>query len=172
MHLFYLGGYYLVLQYFIDRSGRQLIERLDNNQYDDSELTEIKVALHLPYVTNYGYMRIDGEIEMDGIHYNYVKRKIEGDTLYMLCLPNKDKTKLVDARSRFTEQSNDIAANGKKNNTTAKKFKPVSEFNQLIASFVFHNRVELAKHGVSRVSPHLINPFIESSCQPPDQQGA
>ena len=95
IHLFNLTGYTLLFDYFIQRSNEQLAQQLETHQYNDNELIEVKIAMHTPYLSSWSdYERIDGEAEVDGIYYSYVKRKIHNDTLYLLCIPNKNKTQL------------------------------------------------------------------------------
>ncbi|WP_205509991.1 hypothetical protein [Longitalea arenae] len=130
VHLFNLGGYTLLFEYFTQRSDEQLTKRLDNDQYDNSELIEVKVALHMPYIqSRTGYERVDGEAEVDGFYYSYVKRKISNDTLYLLCLPNKQKTELNAARIEYVGKAHDAPVNAK--DTHAFKKNPAGiEYNQ------------------------------------------
>lgn len=96
----------LLYEYFIARSNKLLVSQIDNHQYHENELVQVQLPLHLPYVTTDGeYERVDGEIEFNGMHYNYVKRKVQNDTLYLLCLPNTAKTKLYKDRNDFAQES-------------------------------------------------------------------
>ncbi|THU39647.1 hypothetical protein FAM09_14215 [Niastella caeni] len=135
VHLFNIAGYTLLFDYFIQQSDRQFIQQLDNNQYNDSELIEVKIALHTPYLTSWSdYERIDGEAEVNGVYYNYVKRKIYNDTLYLLCLPNKNKTQLNAARIDYANKVNDVPANA--DDTGALKKNPAgSEYQQPLNQF-------------------------------------
>jgi hypothetical protein len=114
--LFNWVGYRLfsaVLQY---RADVQLEARMDKNDYDDSELIEIKIALNLPYQLNWkSFERFDGEVDVDGIHYKYVKRKIYNDSLVLLCLPNKSKQHLEKAKDEYFKVVNDIDASSQNN---------------------------------------------------------
>ena len=90
----------------------QLEAKLDKNLYSDAQLIELKVPMHLPYQTNWsGYQRCDGEIEIDGMLYKYVKRKVADDTLYLMCIPNTRKMNLETAKNDFFKLSNDLAQN-------------------------------------------------------------
>ena len=88
-------GYRFVVDYLQHKSDRQLEARLDKNQYDESQLVELKVPIHLPYQTSWAaYERYDGEIALNGTLYKYVERKLSDDTLYLKCLPNTKKMHL------------------------------------------------------------------------------
>jgi hypothetical protein len=88
---------------------------LDQNQYEDSRLTELKIPVHMPYQTSWAtFERYDGEVEMNGIIYKYVKRKLCNDTLYLLCIPNTAKMNLETARGDFFKNTNDLQNNNSK----------------------------------------------------------
>jgi len=115
VHLFNLCGYTYLFRYLKQQSTEQITTQIDRHQYIDSELVEVKVALNLPYVnSSNSYERHEGEITIHGKHHNYVKRKVSGDTLYLLCLPNTEKDELKMAEGRFGTEVNDLAATGKK----------------------------------------------------------
>lgn len=94
------------------KASDQLEVRLDKSLYDQSQLIELKVPMNLPYQTNWSaYQRFDGEIEVDGILYKYVKRKVANDTLYLMCVPNTKKMRLETAKNEFFRLSNDLMQN-------------------------------------------------------------
>lgn len=109
-------GYRLVSSYLENKSSTTLEAKLDNNNYNESELIELSVPLDLPYQTNWAeFERFDGEIQIDGIEYKYVKRKVSNGKLVILCLPHKEKMNLQTARDEFFRLVNDLdqAGNGK-----------------------------------------------------------
>jgi hypothetical protein len=109
IHLFNTGGYLLVFDHLEKGVGRNMIARIDQQAYDDQDLLEIRVPVNLPYQTNsMEFERVDGEVDVAGVHYNYVKRKFYNDTLILLCLPNTEKTKLFNARETFFSLVNDL----------------------------------------------------------------
>lgn len=110
--LFNWFGYRLVVDYLQQRSDSHLEAQLDRDQYDDSQLIELKIPIHLAYQTSWSsYERYDGEIEMNGTLYKYVKRKVCNDTLYLKCIPNTKKMDLAVARDDFFKNTNDIDQN-------------------------------------------------------------
>lgn len=107
-------GYRLLTAYMENKADRHFIAQLDNNNYDASELISIKVpASHLTYYTNSTqFERIDGQIEIGGIKYNYVKRRLFNDSLELLCIPNHTATQLQSARDEFFKLVNDLQHTG------------------------------------------------------------
>ncbi|MBL7708693.1 MAG: hypothetical protein JNJ86_06450, partial [Chitinophagaceae bacterium] len=77
--LFNIGGYRIVIALMQDRADQKLESLLDKSEYDESQLVEIKVSMNMPYQQRFTeYERHYGEIEIDGVAYTYVKKKIEG----------------------------------------------------------------------------------------------
>ena len=113
IHLFNIGGYRFLFEELENRASYQLVQQLDNQEYNDQDLVEMKVPLPMPYQTSWSsFERFDGEIEIDGIHYNYVKRKVVNDTLILMCIPNHGKMKLNSAKEQFFSLVNDISREG------------------------------------------------------------
>lgn len=107
--LFNWFGYRILSDYFQKHADLVLEKKIDNSDYDESQLIEIKVPIELPYQTNWKeFERFDGQVEVDGIHYKYVKRKVFNDSLILLCLPNESKMKLQSARDEFFKLVNDL----------------------------------------------------------------
>lgn len=80
-----------------DRADQKLETLLDNSEYDESQLVEIKVSMNMPYQQRFTeYERHYGEIEIDGVAYTYVKKKIEGDVVTFKCIANQSKQQLKD----------------------------------------------------------------------------
>lgn len=102
-------GYRLLSDFLQEQANVQLEAQLDENNYDESQLIEMRVTLDLPYQTNWKeFERVDGEIEIDGVLYKYVKRKVENGQLVLLCLPNEAKMRLQTARDDFFKLVNDL----------------------------------------------------------------
>jgi hypothetical protein len=115
IHLFNIGGYRLLFDTFEQRASYKLVTQLDNEEYTDDQLIEMKVPLPMPYQTNWSsFERYNGEIMIEGVHYNYVKRKVWNDTLILLCIPNHEKMKLNSAKEQFFSLVNDLDQKGEK----------------------------------------------------------
>ena len=89
-----------------------MVAQLDRNDYDENQLIQIRVPINLPYHNDWQeFERYDGEIEIDGIHYRYVKRKVENGELVLLCLPDESRQMLQTARDDFFRLVNDLQHN-------------------------------------------------------------
>ena len=110
LFLFNWGGYQLFHAYVQQRANNQLEDQLDNNHYNDNQLLSIKIsAANLPYYTySQQFERVDGQLEIEGVLYKYVKRRIFNDSLELLCIPNKKEMKLTLARNNFFKLVNDL----------------------------------------------------------------
>ena len=167
VHLFNIIGYKAFFQYFITSSDQQVLLRLDNDRYSDSELSEIKVALGLPYLTyRKSYERVNGEIVLNGVHYNYVKRKISNDTLYLQCLPNFTKTKLSDAETKYASETASNSTDSKGNNI--KKFSVSNEYSQQLPNYELKHPVTKEKNQYHIHSSNLISVSLQIHAKPPE----
>ena len=128
--LFNLVGYRLLTNFLQHHVTVQLEAKLDKNDYKEEDLIEIRVPINLPYQLNWTFFeRFDGEIDVDGIHYKYVKRKIYNDSLILLCLPNKAKQNLEKAKENYFKGVNDIDQSSQKKSDNSLSFKNIfSEF--------------------------------------------
>lgn len=108
--LFNWFGYRLLISVMETRSDQQLEAQFDENKYDESQLVSIKIPVrYLPYYSNSSsFERVDGQIEIKGVQYKYVKRRIYNDSLEMLCIPNHMAMKLQTAKNEFFKFSNDL----------------------------------------------------------------
>ncbi len=151
----------------------QLEARLDKNQYDESQLIELKVPIHLPYQNNWAaYERYDGEITLNGTLYKYVERKVSNDTLYLRCLPNTKKMHLETAKDDYFKNTNDLAQNNNSqksgNSKTIVLKKVLSDFDEphlLYASSIIRHQVKL--FGIYVEQDLLSSPHVSPE-QPPD----
>src|ERR1700733_8110979 len=94
--LFNWLGYRVLNDFMQDRANLQLQSQLDLRHYDESQLVSFKMpATSLAYYNNSAiFERVDGQIEINGIPYQYVKRRIYNDSIEFLCIPNQTALKL------------------------------------------------------------------------------
>ncbi len=112
--LFNWIGYQFYSAFMEQRADNTLIASLDENSYSESDLISIKVpAVHLSsYVNDKAFERVDGKIEIEGVQYNYVKRRFVNDSLELMCIPNKKATQLQSAKEEFFKLVNDLQRPG------------------------------------------------------------
>ena len=108
--LFNWLGYRVLISFLESKADMQLEAEFDENKYDESQLISIKVPVrYLPYYNSSStFERVDGQIEIKGIQYKYVKKRIFNDSLEMLCIPNHASIKLQTAKNEFFKFSNDL----------------------------------------------------------------
>ncbi|MDO6430997.1 hypothetical protein Q4E93_10390 [Flavitalea sp. BT771] len=108
--LFNWVGYRLVSNFMQQQATRQMEEQLNNSQYDESQLISLKVPItHLSYYNcSSTFERVDGQIEINGIPYQYVKRRICNDSLELRCIPNQMALRLRLSRDEYFRTINDI----------------------------------------------------------------
>ena len=152
----------------MDKTDRVMTERINANKYKDDELLQVQIPLHMPYVINSDFERVDGQIEYKGIQYNYVKRKVNNDTLYLLCLPNKAKTELAKSKSNFTKTVNEIPSNKKDAGSLVKKGGLICEYNIIITLYQFNNSTAFTQQRNGFISSRPADVFIPSPAQPPE----
>lgn len=118
LFLFNLCGYMFVFQYMQYKGDARLEASLDKDIYNDAELMEVKVPMNVAYqTTRSDYERYDGEVEIDGTPYKYVKRKVVNDTLYLLCIPNRNKMHLESAKNDLFLMTSGIMQTDQSGNT-------------------------------------------------------
>lgn len=112
--LFNGWGYRLLTSYMESRANHQFEAQLDDDQYDESQLISIRVpATRLSYYNNsFQYERVHGEIEIQGLRYEYCKRRILNDSIEFLCIPNQAAMKIRTAKDDFFQLMNDLSRNG------------------------------------------------------------
>lgn len=169
VHLFNICGYQLFFSWAENVADKQMITVLDNNNYNEGDLTQIKFALNMPYmITNKSYERCDGEVELNGIQYNYVKRMIKNDTLYLYCIPNNQKTKISDTKTEYAKQNSDNQSGKRSEQPVSKKINSLSEFNTGLLSFSFDAYNFSSDKTVAFNNYSIQKGFTTQPLQPPD----
>lgn len=104
-------GYRLLTGYRQQRADRQLEARLNNNDYDESQLIPIKIPVTALtyYEASDEWERIDGEMILGDVAYKYVKRRIHNDSIELLCIRNTAEMQLGEAGNAFFRLVNNLA---------------------------------------------------------------
>lgn len=98
----------MVIAFMARTSDAALEQKLDKDEYSSEELVSIKTVLHLPYyASSPEFERAYGSVDINGVVYEYVKKRVYNDTLELLCLPNTARTKLNTIRKDIIESSAD-----------------------------------------------------------------
>ncbi len=114
---FNIVGYRYVFNILSTKADTHLETQIDNFDYDESQLVEIRVDLNMPYQERYTeFERHYGEITIDGKPYTYVMRKMEGTILVLKCIHNIHKEKIRNSSDEITK-----ANSGQEQNTNSQK---------------------------------------------------
>jgi len=119
--LFNMAGYRAWFYYAEKQADATLEANLDNNQYNENDLITLSIPLNNPYLLEEsGFQRVNGEVNVGGKNYKFVKRRVTDGKLVLRCIPDTRKMVLKNAKAALGNSSNDIANSGKgssKNNT-------------------------------------------------------
>ena len=128
--LFNWFGYRLLTFYMEEKASSDLTDQLIDNKYDETQLVSLKVPVtYLSYYQNSKeFESIDGKIEIGGIQYKYVKRRIYNDSLEVLCVPDQMAIRLKAVRNEFFRFANDLQhpGQGKRQGANAYNSRPFS----------------------------------------------
>lgn len=117
-----MGGYHMLYQYFIYQSDKVMNEHIAKNQYNIHELVQVKIPVSMPGIySETAYQSISGQIQFREGCYNYVKLKLTKDTMFVMCVPNYEKTRLVSSNIICAKQLADLPASKHDNLPSIKK---------------------------------------------------
>ncbi len=172
---FNMMGYQLVYNYLAGKADADLEMALDARDYNDGDLISIKQPTHLPYYNKtQSFQRIDGEVEINGVKYKFVKCRINNDSLEMLCIPNVAKMKIEQSKNDYAKFAHDFQQdpNKKKSDSGNKSLqKSLSEFEEL-RQFTCNNLISLQSAFVLHNTPVENRHYFNTAEQPPDNARA
>ena len=171
--LFNWVGYEFYTAILQDRADKTMVANLDREKYSDADLISIKVpAVHLSsYVNSKEFQRVDGKIEIEGVQYNYVKRRFTEDSLELLCIPNKTSTSIQTARNEFFKLVNDLQHPGQskksdQHNTSFKGFN--AEYYAGIQAFAIPDLTLVTRKALDHYLLQIPSVYLTRAGQPPD----
>ena len=137
--LFNVGGYYIVFWGLRYQTDQELTYRLNTDQYDPSETIEIKIPVTLPYpIQSQEFERVDGRFEHGGEHFKLIKHKLQNDTLYVVCLRDRETKQLTAALTDYVHLTQ--ALPGADSSQKALHF-----LNKLIKDFYSHDSISMLR---------------------------
>jgi len=169
-------GYQLLTQYWQERADSKLQARLDRNEYADDQLVSVKIpttSISYSNINNSAtgtFERVDGQIDVHGVRYQYVKRRITGDAIELLCIPNETAVKLQQVKNDFFRQANDLQQQNQGKKTPGSPVKHLTNDYQPTAMHVAvpgAPAVQLPAAGVY-TCPDLAANFYPTAEMPPD----
>ena len=123
--LFNWCGYQVLTACLENRANTQLQSKLDRNNYKESELISVKVPVeNLSYYnSSTQFEQVEGQIEIHGLQYSYVKRRLYNDSIETLCIPNHSAIHLKNAKNDYFKLVNDIQRPGQDKKTDSHTYK-------------------------------------------------
>ena len=169
---FNLFGYRLLMNYWEARENEKLEARLDKHDYNDKDLIEVKIPIRLPYFYNWKeFERCDGEVELNGIQYKYVKRKVYNDSLILMCIPNAAQMKIHSARDQMFSLINDLQNNTNKKSDSSNPFTSfknvLSDYDDNCQDWSFASISSSFSYN-AYITPHVMKAHTSSPEQPPE----
>jgi len=171
--LFNFVGYRFFSSYMEERANSQLESKLDTEDYDDAQLISIKIPVtHLSYYnTSEKFERVDGQVEIKGVQYKFVKRRIYNDSVEMLCIPNQTAMNFQSAKDEFFKLVNDLQHTGQNkksdSHSTSKNFS-VDNYT-LNESFSVHNfSCDLSQKNSFEFTASIASCYSPTAEQPPE----
>lgn len=167
--VFNLVGYRWLFNAFEQRATARLENKISTGNYSDDQLVEIKIPLNMPYFSDKDYEEVYGERDWNGQHYRYVKRKVSNNVLYLLCLPNKEKTNIANVKNEFTKAVNDVPGNNKgseQKNNFLKLLTAEFKINETITAEYYYPSLSLKFISRNAAVKNLFSPLTEA--QPPE----
>jgi hypothetical protein len=175
--LFNWYGYQLVSNYMQDHADRRLEASLDKKDYDETQLLSIKVPVtSLSYYnSSANFERVDGQIDVSGVQYKYVERRIYKDSIEYRCIPNQMAMDLKSARETFFQLVNDLSHNGQEKKTPhSTQYKNVLQdyCETQIETFLPQTAIVPAPQIGGPVTAALLSNYTPTAEMPPDQAAA
>ena len=155
--LFNWFGYRLVSNYFDQKAANQMVRLIDENNYNESELVSVKMPINLPYYSNNPkFERVEGEMEINGVVYQYVERRVYNDSLEIRVLPNQDRLHIKNAKESFDKLASDFDQK-----LTDKKSVPVNKSSVKVISFDYIDQEN--KWSLTKIIPRkmVIGPHFD-----------
>lgn len=106
-------GIFIGLQF---KYAQEANSRLDNDLYAAGDAITFKIPLSIPYATDRDYERVNGEVTHEGEVYRLVKQKLFQDTLYLVCVKDKQSKKINQALTDYVKTFSDKPMNSKQSN--------------------------------------------------------
>lgn len=137
------------------------------DKYSLDDLVSVKVPVKMPTVENWkDYVAIAGQVQFQNNSYNYVKLRMTKDTLYLLCIPNYKKTRLINQNIINARRIADIP-NAKKDHVPFGKQSTLNDYNLDAVKYSFASPVKMITNAIGDVNAGLVECSLPSPAPPP-----
>ena len=158
-----------MFKYLIHQSDVQIVKQMYDNKFNSAKLLELKVPVNMPTIQDWTeYEHVEGQIQLNNAYYNYVRIKMTRDTMYLICLPNNAKDKLVKANVIMAKNMNDVPLSKKGAVPSSKKAESGYDHVYQVIKCDYTPVAKLVKVYDNMQSSNLTDPYIESPGKPPN----
>jgi hypothetical protein len=168
-HMLNLLGYMALNQYFVNKSNKVIAREIAKGKYNSRDLIEIKIRQNLPFIHDWDdYVNISGQLQLDGVSYNYVKLRVTRDTLYVQCIPNYETTKLLSENVICAKKLNSTPLSKRMHESSEKKLGSDAKYNcpQILYSFI--KPAEPVQPPGTFIYINMPDAFVSVGGQPPE----
>lgn len=156
--LFNIVGYRFAYRLLEKNATARLEEKINAISYTDEDLIEIRIPLNMPYYSDKDFEPAYGETTWNGQHYRFVKRKISGNVMHLLCLPHPEKNKIISDKNKLTRSLNDTQQENQQEHSVVKLIQ---------AKYTVPARLGLAACDIIlQTKKELLNSFLFSQFDP------
>lgn len=168
--LFNWFGYKLVLTYLQQKADLRLEARIDVNDYDESQLIEIRMPLQLPYQTTWEeFERCYGQIEIQGRSYTYVKRKMVDGYVILKCIPNTTREVIENTEHQLAKAIQGVGHETDKASSFVKAVKCyIGDFDQDKETDTLNGLITLNHRRWPAKAAFALSGFVTSEEKPPE----
>lgn len=169
--MFNIGGYMLLFQYFIKHADNFANEQISKGLYKPDELVEIKIPVSLPKIQEQSdFQAIAGQVKLQDNDYNYVAIKMTRDTMYLMCIPNYEKTRLISENIITAKNISDSPLAQKSHLPVAKKAAIDNIYNMPVALFNMEVNSPALQKPDTDLTQQIQTPHLIAPAQPPEGQ--
>ena len=109
-----VAGYYFVYRTAISHHQQSINNQFDNDDYDETETSLIKIPLSLAYpVQDNGFERVDGKFQYKGEFYRLIKQRFYQDTLHIICIRDEQQKNIEGALTDYVKTFSDNPVDAK-----------------------------------------------------------
>jgi hypothetical protein len=167
LQLFTICGHMALYQYFVYQSDKLFNYQISRNLYNVNDLVQIKVPVDMPNIQSWTcFEPIRGQVQFKNACYNYVKLKLSKDTIYLMCVPNYEKTRLINQNIINAKEIADIPVN-KKDHVPFGKIAQLGTYNYPITLYKFSPPVSTLLVNNTSFYSHVAARYLSTTKQPP-----
>jgi hypothetical protein len=170
--MFNIGGYMLLFQYFIKHSDAYANEQIAKGLYKPDELVEIKIPVNLPHIKEQAdFQGIAGQVKLKDNDYNYVAMKMTRDTMFLMCIPNYEKTRLMSENIIVAKNISDSPLAKKNHLPVVKKSGLDNNYNFPLTIFSLAVNAQPVQHHGTDLVQIIPTTYLSTPAQPPELRG-